>query len=132
MLQGWKTTHALSTHIASRTQCVAHLVTGCLISWFHLELFIVAHIARAIVVNQDADATVVAPLTLIFFSLGLDEILKVSIAHAFFAVLLDPLGQLVSVTIHGLVRGSENFRETLSKESFVSREQDGWITSVSI
>jgi len=74
-------------------------VTRRLVSRFHLELFIVAHIARAIVVNQDADATVVAPLTLIFFSLRLDEILKVSIGHAFLSVLFDPLGQLVSVSL---------------------------------
>lgn len=96
-------------------------MTRRLVSRFHLELFIVAHIARAIVVNQDADATVVAPLTLIFFSLRLDEILKVSIGHAFLSVLFDPLGQLVSVTTHELVKGSENFRETLSKESFAAR-----------
>ncbi len=94
MLQCWQTTHAF----LPPSGCWA--VTRRLVAGLHLKFFSVGLFVRAVVVDQDANAAVVAPLTLVLLSLGPDELLEIGVAHSFLPVTLNPLGQLVGVTTH--------------------------------
>ena len=69
-LKRWQTAQT-STVGSNWAQWIMH---WCLISGLHLELLSVRMLTRSVIVDQDANPAVIAPLTLVLLGLRPDEL----------------------------------------------------------